>query len=261
METWSSHQGEVRKLLLVEDEAIIALAEEKLLIRNGFDVTRVLNGADAVEAIRTNPAIQLVLMDIDLGSGMDGTDAAAEILTIRPLPIVFLTSHTEREYVERVKQITRYGYVLKSAGEFVLVEAINMAFELFRARQVAEHSRRRYQGIFEYANDAIFLERLDDTIVDVNPRACELMGYRREELLTLSVPDLQAPHQRGEAGTVVRNEVNQFGGDPFPAVNVRKDGTEIPVEVTTALLDEDMVISVVRDMRPRQQTGQGISIT
>ncbi len=57
----------------------------------------------------------------DFRSGIDGTEAASRIIGIRELPIVFLTSHTEREYVERVKRITGYGYVIKSSGEFVLL--------------------------------------------------------------------------------------------------------------------------------------------
>ncbi len=53
-------------------------------------------------------------MDIDLGNGISGPEAGRQILSIRKIPIVFLTSHSEKEYVERVKQITRYGYVLKT---------------------------------------------------------------------------------------------------------------------------------------------------
>lgn len=77
-------------------------------------------------------------MDIDLGDGkMDGTEAAEMILNEYELPIVFLTSHAEKEMVEKGKGITRYGYVLKNAGEFVLIEAITMAFELIPSRNIS----------------------------------------------------------------------------------------------------------------------------
>jgi DNA-binding NarL/FixJ family response regulator len=75
-----------------------------------------------------DPIIDLVLMDIDLGRGIDGPEAARRILDLRELPIVFLTSHSERQWVERVIEITTYGYVLKSTGEFVLVQSIEIAF-------------------------------------------------------------------------------------------------------------------------------------
>lgn len=59
----------------------------------------------------------LVLMDIDLGDGMDGTEAARQILLRRNVPIAFLTSHMEKEYVDRAKAISSYGYVVKDTGE------------------------------------------------------------------------------------------------------------------------------------------------
>lgn len=52
-------------------------------------------------------------MDIDLGAGIDGTEAAKTILESRDIPIIFLTSHSEKEYVDRVKKITGYGYVFQ----------------------------------------------------------------------------------------------------------------------------------------------------
>jgi CheY-like chemotaxis protein len=88
-------------------------------------------------------------MDIDLGSGIDGTEAAQIILEHKNLPIVFLTSHREKEVVEKVKGISRYGYVLKNSGEFVLVEAVTMAFELFEAHQAAKAQELQQQQQME----------------------------------------------------------------------------------------------------------------
>jgi PAS domain S-box-containing protein len=240
-----------QRILLVEDEAIIALEEEQTLTRHGFEVEKALTGEDAVGRVLEGRDIDLVLMDIDLGRGMEGTEAARRILETVELPIVFLTSHAEREMVDKVKGITRYGYVLKSAGEFVLIEAINMAFELFDAQQRAEQSRRMYQRIFEQANDAIFINAFDDRILDVNQKACLLTGYSREELLTMTVPDIQAPEIRGVRGHVVREEIARYHTGVFKSVDLRRDGARVPVEVSTAPLDGNTVISVSRDIRDR----------
>ncbi|MFW5729260.1 MAG: PAS domain S-box protein [Spirochaetota bacterium] len=242
-----------RKILLVEDEAIIALKEERTLQRYGFAVVNAHTGSAAIEAVRADPDIDLVLMDIDLGPGMMGTAAAQEILSLRSLPVVFLTMHAEMEMVRLVKGITRYGYVLKNAGEFVLLEAINMAFELFESHRRAEESRLMYQRIFEQANDAIFIESTDDRVLDANRKACELLGYTREELKHLTIPDLQAPEVRRPPGNIIRDEVKRSESGVFESTNIRKDGTRIPVEISTAHLDDDRVISVVRDISERKQ--------
>ncbi|HKK65918.1 MAG TPA: response regulator, partial [Clostridia bacterium] len=125
------------KILLVEDEAILAMAQAQKLQKNGFDVVLAHKGEQAVDMVATDRDVSLVLMDIDLGRGIDGTEAAQRILGDREIPIVFLTSHSEKEYVDKVKKITGYGYVLKNSGEFVLIESINMAYTLFAAKREA----------------------------------------------------------------------------------------------------------------------------
>ncbi|MCF7927946.1 MAG: PAS domain S-box protein [Spirochaetales bacterium] len=132
------------KILLVEDEAIIAMTTAKMIGKHGYEVVTAHKGEKAVKIAEEDPAISLILMDIDLGRSMDGTEAAQKILEEQDIPIIFLTSHSEKEYVDRVKEITRYGYVLKNSGEFVLIESINMAYELFEANQ---HRKRHEQEL------------------------------------------------------------------------------------------------------------------
>lgn len=120
-------------ILLVEDEPVVAVDQKAVLTAHGYDVRVVHDGETAVDAAHAHPDIDLVLMDINLGSGMDGAEAAKAILSHRELPVVFLTSHTDREIIERLQAISGYGCVVKSSGEFVLVESIRMALKLFEA--------------------------------------------------------------------------------------------------------------------------------
>ncbi len=120
-------------LLLVEDEAIIALALAQTIKNFGYEVIIAHSGEQAARLCTETDNIKLVLMDIDLGPGLDGPESARRILAERSLPIVFCTSHSEKEYVDKVKTITRYGYVVKNSGNFVLRTTIEMAFELFEA--------------------------------------------------------------------------------------------------------------------------------
>ncbi len=124
-----------KKLLLVEDEAIISMVTAKMLKGRGYEVITVNNGKKAVETAGKDSSIDLILMDIDLGSGINGPEAARQILLNNNIPIVFLTSHSEQSVVETVKEITRYGYVIKNSGDFVLLSSIEMAFELFDSHE------------------------------------------------------------------------------------------------------------------------------
>ncbi|PKL15751.1 MAG: hypothetical protein CVV49_19820 [Spirochaetae bacterium HGW-Spirochaetae-5] len=127
-----------KTILLVEDEAIISIITTKAVKKAGYNVITANSGEKAVEIVSGGESIDLILMDIDLGAGIDGTEAARQILSVNNIPIVFHTSHSERDMVERVKGITRYGYVIKSSGDFVLESSIEMAFELFEAHKNLE---------------------------------------------------------------------------------------------------------------------------
>lgn len=156
--------SESPKLLLVEDEAIIALTERVLLEKNGYQVETVQSGEAAIAAVARDPRIDLILMDIDLGNGIDGTEAAEAILEERDMPVVFLSSHTEPEVVKKTDGITSYGYIVKHAGDTVLLASIKMAFRLY----AANHSIARKNMALEAANEE--LRVMNEALLDTNRR-------------------------------------------------------------------------------------------
>jgi CheY-like chemotaxis protein len=161
---------ETISILLVEDQSVIAMDEMMRLRRRGYEVETTTSGEEALarftrESDRRSNGDQpfdLVLMDIDLGAGMDGPTTAELILQVADIPIVFLTSHSEQEMVDRVRSITRYGYVLKSSGDFVLTSAIEMALTLFRTYREAERDRDELRALYEHAPIGLLL--VDDAL-------------------------------------------------------------------------------------------------
>ena len=113
-------------------------------------------------------------------------------------------------------------------------------------------SDARYRALFEIAGDALFVEDDQDRILDVNQKACDLLGYDRQELLTKTVDEIQAPECRGQRGRILSEEVARHRGKPFETVDLHKDGTRIPVEVTNTRLEKaGLFLCIVRDIRPR----------
>lgn len=219
-----------RTILIVEDQALIAMYEARLLGNNGYD-TRVVHNAEDAIAAGIDPGVDLILMDIDLGCDRcGGTEAAEEILRRRDVPIVFLTSHSEKEMVDRVKGITRYGYVLKNAGEFVLLEAITMAFELFESNHALSLNEALYRNLMENSVDAVYLLSEEGAVLNVNAVACEMTGYTREELLSLTIDDIDPNYP---SKTFVEFWRNKPEGATllFESHHRRKDGTVFPVEI------------------------------
>lgn len=142
-------------ILLVEDDPITAKVEAVAIRSFGYEVVFACNGEEAVEKALSDASISLVLMDMELGEGIDGPEAARRILEKRNIPIVFLTSHTEGKYVEKVRNIKRYGYVIKNSGDFVLRSSIDMAFELFEKKMNEKFDKSRLLSESEAQKNAI----------------------------------------------------------------------------------------------------------
>ena len=120
----------------MEDDAVMAMNESMELTNHGYNVIPALNSHKAIEAVSYNkPAIDLILMDINLGNNLDGTELAKIILKNHDIPLLFLSNHTEREVVDKTDNIIFYGYVVKDSGFTVLDASIKMAFKLHEAYQ------------------------------------------------------------------------------------------------------------------------------
>ena len=115
------------KILVVEDEQIVAVAIEGHLQRLGYDVVgRVASGEEAcAQAAELEP--DLVLMDVRIEGSMDGIEAARRIRQLREVPVVFLTAYSDVQTVERAKEAEPYGYIVKPFDPRDLHTAIAMA--------------------------------------------------------------------------------------------------------------------------------------
>ena len=101
------------RILVVEDEILIAMCLEMELIKAGYEVcSRVTNGEEAI-VLATQDAPDLILMDIRLADDIDGIEAARTILASSQIPIIFMTGYPDKEHAERAKQLNPLGYFIK----------------------------------------------------------------------------------------------------------------------------------------------------
>ncbi|MBI4763666.1 MAG: response regulator [Deltaproteobacteria bacterium] len=155
---------EKKVILLVEDEALIEVVEKEILNHLGYEVITTNSGEMAVETVlNDNNKIDLILMDINLGQGIDGPETAERILKEKDIPIVFIATHSEKEYVEKLKRISCYGCVFKPSGEFVLNSSIEIALEQFQARKNLQKKMERLHQMMK-----IYQETENETFLNEN---------------------------------------------------------------------------------------------
>ncbi|HUW40655.1 MAG TPA: PAS domain S-box protein [Rectinemataceae bacterium] len=276
-----------KNILIVDDEALIALGEARQLEKAGYGASYVVSGEKAIELVGKDPdGVDLILMDIDLGRGMDGTEAARKILDRFDIPVLFLSSHIEPEIVRKTESITNYGYVVKSSSFTVLDASIKMAFRLFEAhRRIALTNREteavnerlreslerlqkahdeialsesKLSKIFQLSPDEITITRLSDGLyMDINEGYARLMGYERSEVIGhSSLPgDLDIwvhPEDRRRLLAIATDGE----AENFETEFRKRDGSIITVSISAHLIDiggERFIISITRDITDQRR--------
>lgn len=113
-----------KKVLIVEDEAIVAMALSRALPRFGYDICRVIaSGEEALASIETLKP-DLILMDIHLLGALDGIETAARVRTQHDTPIVFMTGYDSNEIHAKTQHISNTAIVGKPVGITVLADVL-----------------------------------------------------------------------------------------------------------------------------------------
>ena len=229
-----------KTILLVEDEAISARLNKRILEKYGYDVIHANSGEKALVFIKVNPRFDLILVDIDLGKGIDGIETAEKILKDHNLPVVFLSAHTEPAVVEKTEGITSYGYVIKNSGEAVLIASIKMAMKLYEAKEDLKTAEEKYRNLFINSQVGIFRTDIDTGLVlEANDRFAKLLGFKdRGELFSepVHISDWYAdPEARSRMISMMRENGEVID---YEEKFKRKDGSDLWIRYSARIVHD-----------------------
>jgi two-component system, response regulator PdtaR len=121
-------------ILVVEDEAIVAMALADKLESEGYHIVGIANnGLKAIELFEQNQ-VDLLLCDINIKGDWDGIQTVTKMIAIKPIPVIYLTAFSDIETVERAKKTFPAAYVTKPYNIINLRIAIEMAIHNFVER-------------------------------------------------------------------------------------------------------------------------------
>ncbi len=173
------------KILIVEDEAIIAMEIESQLRSLGHKVTSIVDtGEKAIEKAEEDKP-DLILMDIRIKGEKDGIEAAEEIRHRFGIPVIFSTAYLDEERIERAKITMPFGYVLKPIQERNLRVTIEMAVHVSKVDAERRKAEETYRGIFLNSQVGLFRTDIESGfLIDANDSLARFAGYKnREEFL------------------------------------------------------------------------------
>jgi len=141
-------------------------------------------------------------------------------------------------------------------GDKVYNVAFDREISESKKKQVAlENERMRFRTLFESSNDGLFILNMQGGFIDLNRTAYERLGYSREEMLSMSVSQLDPPEFAAKVPERMA-QIMQHGEAVFESAHYRKDGSIMPVEINARVLELDgqqVVFSNIRDISERKQ--------
>lgn len=227
------------KILIVEDEKIVALDIENSLKELGYKITgKVSSGEEAIESAELKHP-DLVLMDIHLKGKIDGISAANTIYKEHNVPVVYLTAYSDQETLKYAKITEPFGYILKPFKERELHVVIETA--LYKHQLEAQlietkswrASEQNFRAIAENAYDGIMIIDDSEKIVFSNDRALKIIQIGKNELLQKKFTDIFVPYNNGKGRPKKPSFKNEY---PFKYQSqlTGKKGNLIYVDVTAA---------------------------
>ncbi|MCX5977006.1 MAG: PAS domain S-box protein [Coprothermobacterota bacterium] len=153
------------------------------------------------------------------------------------------------------------GSAILSKGAYTAIQSVARNItERKRVEEALQESEEKYRAIMEQAADAVFIHDETGRILDVNRKACQSLGYSREEFLSKSIgyddPEAIQAGRHELWGKVLAGE--QF---TFESREMRKDGSAIPVEVrlgSVRLPSGSVILGILRDITERKQAEESL---
>jgi PAS domain S-box-containing protein len=216
------------KILIVEDEAVVAAELESILTRLGYSVAGIADtGADAINLAASKNA-ELILMDIRIFGPMDGVQTADVIRRKLRKPVVFLTSHADPQTLARAGATEPFGYIVKPFEERDLHATVEVALHRARAEERTRRMERWLATTLNSIGDGVVTADLQGTVTYMNPMAEVLTGWTAHQACGLPLDSVLRLVQ-GPQRTPI----------PNPIMRAIQDGLSFSLDDGTFLLTRD----------------------
>ncbi len=172
------------RILIVEDEIIIAEDIRKTLMHFNYDVLEVVTFAEI--AIRRAEELKpdVIMMDIMLEGDMNGIEAAKIIREKLDVPIIFSTAYADESTIEAAKYAGPFGYIVKPFEDRELNATIEMAIYRHRLEAELKRSESSFRGLITGNADGMIVIDMNGIILFLNSAAEQFLNRNREELIS-----------------------------------------------------------------------------
>ncbi len=264
------------KLLAVDDNQHNLFTLRSLVSKHmDVHILEAESGMQALELARANPDIDLIILDVQMPE-MDGFETARMLKLYKKtseIPVIFLTAAFKtEEFQQKGYDVGAVDYLLKPIDDNQLLNKISTYFRLIEKerelnkileQKVAERTKELYQtnqhleNILRYMGEALLILDPEGAIKQVNPAACEMLGYAQQELEGMSIGDVFEEEGQEQAnafmGMWLEALIRAGALRDIEAAFIAKNGQRVPILFSrTAIVDQqgaiDEIICIAKNM-------------
>jgi|GEM_PF-1736742 PAS domain S-box-containing protein len=178
------------KILIVEDESLVAEDLKEMLLEFGYEVPGIADTGETAVALADKHRPDLVLMDINLASAMDGIAAGGEIRSRWGIPIIYVTAFAAPEIIDRAKKTTPSGYIIKPFNKRQIQTTVEIAlYNSVLEQQLKEHDAT-ISTLINATSNLLILIDTKGTIRAVNNALVKKAKKTAGQLVGTSIYDL-----------------------------------------------------------------------
>jgi PAS domain S-box-containing protein len=240
-------------LLIVEDEAILAIHLSEILTRQGYRVLKPVSTGEEAILIARQEQPTIILMDIELAGDLSGIETAERIALDSQAAVIFLTGFSQDAMLQKAKAAMPYGYLIKPVSERELIATIEMAIYKVELDHKIKQSEARYHTLVEQASDGILQTDAHGMLIEMNPAGQAMLGYDAEALKSIDFHRLLSFEQAGES---TREEVmaalQQGQQIRCDCGLLMYSGAYLPVEISGKVLETGTFQAIFRDISERK---------
>tara|TARA_R110001592_G_scaffold19937_4_gene81402 strand:- start:3342 stop:5768 length:2427 start_codon:yes stop_codon:yes gene_type:complete len=230
------------KVLVVEDENIVALDLKRRLSKLGYNVIGMASNADRALKLIEEHHPDIVLMDIHIQGHTDGVEIARIVYEKYHIPVIYLTAYSEETTLARAKQSNAYGYLLKPYSERELHAGIQMALE----KSQADGRIRDSQVHLELALVAGNLSTWETGSEDSDVALSYTSGGRVSDV--------------SDWPTLLKQIVPEDRAKVFQRIESIKHAPDLEIEINFEILDPDIGHRWLAMFGKSHQIGSGIKV-
>ncbi len=259
---------EKARILIVEDEAIIAMEIESQLQSLGYEVTSIVDTGEKAVKKAEEDKPDLILMDIRIKGEMDGIEAAEEIRNRFGIPVIFSTAYLDEERIERAKITMPFGYVLKPIQERDLKVTIEMALYISKVekerRKTEEEliqGEQKLNKLFNFADYMVCIADLTkERFTKISPAFTRHLGWSEKEMLSKPILDFIHPEDVTKTANIIKEQLEQeVDVIQFENRYQTKDGDYRWFEwAANPVPEEGVTYSAAYDITERKQTEEAL---